>query len=251
MPEISELFFSAPTEALARGYIQEPESKRYLCLICGKEAEPGRVYRIGEDYFEAERYLREHVASEHGSVLDCLLSLDRRLSGISEREAELMRRFASGEEDKSIAMSLGIAASTVRNHRFALREKAKQARVFLAASELMEKGQSEEERFIPIRRSATMVDERYAVTEAEREEMLAKYFEGRRLKEFPIKQKRKLVVLDLIAKDFEPDRRYSEKEVNELILERYCDYAEIRRYLIEYGFLDREPDGSAYWVKLR
>ncbi len=29
----------------------------------------------------------------------------------------------------------------------------------------------------------------------------------------------------------------------------YHDYVMIRRYLIEYGFLDRHRDGSAYWVK--
>ena len=29
----------------------------------------------------------------------------------------------------------------------------------------------------------------------------------------------------------------------------YEDYVHIRRYLIEYGFLDRKADGSAYWVK--
>ncbi|MDP3179608.1 MAG: DUF2087 domain-containing protein, partial [Spirochaetaceae bacterium] len=100
-----------------------------------------------------------------------------------------------------------------------------------------------------VRRSATMVDERYAVTSSEKEEILSRYFEGRRLIEFPTKQKRKLVVLDRIAESFEPGRRYSEKEASEIIMEHYDDYASIRRYLIEYGFMDREPGGKAYWIK--
>jgi Uncharacterized protein conserved in bacteria len=247
MPSNSETFFSASPEELAMGYKREPGG--FVCLSCGAKAELGRIYRRGEDFFEPERFIREHIAGEHGSMLELLLGLDRRLTGLSEREAELMRRFARGEDDKTIAGDLGIAASTVRNHRFAMREKAKQARIFLAASSLMEAGQSKDDQFIQIRRSATMVDERYAVTESERDEILGKFFEGRKLKEFPTRQKRKLVILDEIAKDFEAGRRYSEKEVNELILERFGDYATIRRYLIEYGYLDREPGGAAYWVK--
>ncbi|MBJ6950597.1 DUF2087 domain-containing protein, partial [Vibrio cholerae] len=30
----------------------------------------------------------------------------------------------------------------------------------------------------------------------------------------------------------------------------YPDFVTLRRYLIEYGFLDRTDDGSQYWVKL-
>jgi hypothetical protein len=29
----------------------------------------------------------------------------------------------------------------------------------------------------------------------------------------------------------------------------YDDYVTVRRYLIEYGFLDRKDDGSQYWLK--
>ncbi|WP_374967568.1 DUF2087 domain-containing protein [Lysinibacillus sp. RS5] len=30
---------------------------------------------------------------------------------------------------------------------------------------------------------------------------------------------------------------------------KYSDYVSIRRYLIEYGFLDRSDDCTTYWVK--
>lgn len=247
--EVSELFFSSSPFEIASGYARDPSNQDFVCLVCGCRAEKGRIYRLGESYFEAERYISEHLSSVHGSVLDYLLGLDKRLTGITDQQGELIRRFARGDEDKEIAAELGIAASTVRNHRFALRERAKQARIFLAAMDNLERNASAEGRFMTIRRSATMVDERYRVTEAERAEILAKYFVGEKLREFPIKQKRKLVVLDKIAKAFEPGRRYTEKQVNEALLEFYGDYATIRRYLVEYGFMDREPDGSAYWMK--
>ena len=44
-------------------------------------------------------------------------------------------------------------------------------------------------------------------------------------------------------------KRYTEQELNAAIAKYDPDYVTIRRYLIEYGFVDRENDGSAYWVK--
>ena len=40
-----------------------------------------------------------------------------------------------------------------------------------------------------------------------------------------------------------------QKKLNEIIQPIYEDYVQIRRYLIEYGFMDRKEDGSAYWIK--
>ena len=249
MGELSELFFSSTPDTIAEGCARAGANGDYVCLICGRRADAGRVYKIGEDFYEARRSIHEHIAADHGSILDFLLGLDKRLTGVTEQQRELIRMFACGESDKRIASALGIAGSTVRNHRFALRERARQAKVFLGIISLMEKGEPAGAELVGVRRSATMVDERYAVTSSEKEEILGRYFDGRRLIEFPTKQKRKLVVLDRIAESFEPGRRYSEKEVSEIIMEHFDDYASIRRYLIEYGFMDREPGGKAYWIK--
>jgi hypothetical protein len=66
---------------------------------------------------------------------------------------------------------------------------------------------------------------------------------------FPKKEKRKVVLLRHIAGRFDPELKYTEKEVNEIIKTAYDDFATIRRYLVEYGFLDRKKDGSCYWIK--
>ena len=52
-----------------------------------------------------------------------------------------------------------------------------------------------------------------------------------------------------IAKEFEEGIRYSEVQVNEILKDIYPDYVTLRRYLIEYGYLERTRDGSAYWKK--
>jgi hypothetical protein len=66
---------------------------------------------------------------------------------------------------------------------------------------------------------------------------------------FPSKEKQRLVVLREIAMQLNKEQTYSEAQLNHTLKSIYDDYVMIRRYLIEYGFLDRKPDGSEYWVK--
>lgn len=90
------------------------------------------------------------------------------------------------------------------------------------------------------------------MTAEQKEKVLANYFKGdftNRIEVFPSKEKKKLILLEFIAAQFEPNRKYSENEMNEILKKVYHDYVSIRRYLIEYGFLDRNKDGSSYWLK--
>ena len=69
------------------------------------------------------------------------------------------------------------------------------------------------------------------------------------LKSYPAREKKKIIVLEEIVKNFNKDRKYSEKEVNRILKRIYEDYASIRRALIEYGYLERNNDCSEYWIK--
>ncbi|MEW4371973.1 DUF2087 domain-containing protein [Paenibacillus kandeliae] len=105
---------------------------------------------------------------------------------------------------------------------------------------------------IPIHKTATMVDERYAITVQESESILKRYFKeglAGRLSEFPRKEKRKIIILRHLLQRFERGRQYTEQEINEQLAAAFDDYATLRRYLIIYGFMDRQEDGRAYWVK--
>ena len=66
-----------------------------------------------------------------------------------------------------------------------------------------------------------------------------------RLLAVPTKLSKRLVVLDLIAQEFEIGRRYSEAEVNTVMWRFHDDHAALRRYLVENEFLER-GDGY-YW----
>ncbi|MBC8161863.1 MAG: DUF2087 domain-containing protein [Roseiflexaceae bacterium] len=71
-----------------------------------------------------------------------------------------------------------------------------------------------------------------------------------RITVWPTKQRDKQYVLEYLVKQFEPDRVYSEREVNDLLTEwhTFADPVSLRRALYEYGLLNRERDGSRYWV---
>ncbi len=66
-----------------------------------------------------------------------------------------------------------------------------------------------------------------------------------RLRTIPSKHSKLMVVLDHLAQEFEPGRTYPEAEVNEMLQRFHPDYAALRRYLVENGFMTRED--SVYW----
>jgi len=250
--EVMEKFYSASIEEAKRGYIEESGLLR--CLLCGHTAERGIIYPVGDRLLDAAKYMEQHIVSEHGSVFEYLSGMDKRLTGLSEHQNSMLAMFYKGMSDQEVRQSLNIgSASTVRNHRFALREREKQARVFLVIMELLKRKSRNAVPDIVPHPAATMVDDRYNVTEEKRREVIGKYFpdgvEGK-LKTFSMKEKNRIVVLSEIVRRFAAGRIYTEKQVNAILKEiNDEEYGTIRRYLIEYGFMDREPDGSGYWVR--
>ncbi|WP_274649231.1 metalloregulator ArsR/SmtB family transcription factor [Paenibacillus humicola] len=63
-----------------------------------------------------------------------------------------------------------------------------------------------------------------------------------RLKHIPVQLKKKLIVLEHLAGKLEPGKSYTEKEINEFILQFHPDFATIRRELIMHAFMYREQD---------
>ncbi|MGM0395908.1 MAG: DUF2087 domain-containing protein [Bacillota bacterium] len=240
-------------EELRNGYRFDEESERYICNSCNKFYEPGEIYIFGDRLFEASRAIEIHIETEHEGSLKNILFGESKYNTLTDNQKDLIWKIHSGMSDKEISQELGISPSTVRNQRFTLREKAKQAKMYLAIYEqTVERKPNPEERIVTIHSTATMVDDRYVITEKERDKILNAEFDSfnpLKLKRFPGKEKKKIVILGKIAQQFERGNKYSELEMNEIIKRIYHDYAVIRRYLIEYGFMDRTADGSAYWLK--
>ncbi len=77
------------------------------------------------------------------------------------------------------------------------------------------------------------------------ETVLRTFFRDGRLTEIPAKEAKRRIVLERIAIEFEPGVRYAEREVNSIVGRFFNDYASIRRYLVDGGFLSREH--GEYW----
>jgi hypothetical protein len=80
---------------------------------------------------------------------------------------------------------------------------------------------------------------------AEAARALRVFFRDGRLRQIPMQRTKRLVVLDRLAQEFEPGRRYSERAVNLALLRWHDDTAALRRYLVDEGFLSRER--GEYW----
>ena len=69
-----------------------------------------------------------------------------------------------------------------------------------------------------------------------------------RLTVFPAKRKMKIYCLYYLAQKFDEDKDYTEREINDLLLDwhTFAVPATLRRELYDYGFLDRSRDGKVY-----
>ncbi|HBW36791.1 MAG TPA: transcriptional regulator [Desulfosporosinus sp.] len=248
---MSELFWTASFEDLKCGYVQEKD--HYVCLLCGEKIEQGIVYPEDGVLYEASRYMRLHIEKVHLSVFDYLAQLDKKVTGLTEHQTSLIRLFYQGKTDKEVQKAMDIGSpSTIRNHRFALKERERQSKVYLVMMELLKDKNKHEPILLVPPETAKMVDDRYKITQQVSDKLIKTLFpEGPEgpLKTFSIKEKNKLVVLQEIVKRFQNGRIYTEKEISQILKTIYHDFATLRRYLIEYGFLDRTPDGSQYWLR--
>lgn len=199
---MQELIRNATIEDFKRGYIWNIKEAQFVCLICGE--------KIGA----SDTDVNTHII-KHGNPVERLLLLDKKYTGLTEIQKEFLIMISNKYTDKEIASELGCAESTVRNMRFALRERAKQARAFLAVMELAE-------------------EKMPTVTPP-------------KLRVFPAKEGKRKALLPRFAALFEPSKEYTEIEVKKLIRTIYEDDATIRRYLVEYEYLSRTRDGSKYY----
>lgn len=220
----------------------------YSCLFCSIDLDEDEVFPIEGKFLMAKGMMKQHVKTAHNSAFQSLLSLDKKVTGLSDVQIEMLQHFYDGNTDQDIVETSSVnSVSTVRQHRFKLREKERQAKVFLALMQLMKDPQK-----YTIHKGAKQVDERYGIEQAEREKVLQTYFKNGLdggIETIPSKEKKKLIILQHILNRFERGKTYSEKEVNELLKTVHADFVSLRRHLIEYGFMVRNGDGSVYSVK--
>lgn len=73
-----------------------------------------------------------------------------------------------------------------------------------------------------------------------RKKVIDNFFEYGKLKQIPVQRKKRLIVLEEIAKSFEVNKKYTEKEVNIIIADYNDDFCTIRREFIAENIMKRE-----------
>ena len=105
--------------------------------------------------------------------------------------------FYSKISDKDMAKKLNVTEGTIRRQRFTFREKAKQAKFYLAMYELVfEDEPLTAEQIVPIHNNAIYVDDRYLITAEEKQHIIETFFSSTHplvLKSFSPKEKKKLL----------------------------------------------------------
>jgi ArsR family transcriptional regulator len=81
--------------------------------------------------------------------------------------------------------------------------------------------------------------------DAYRQKVLRSFFRRGQLVQIPAQHKKQLIILEKLAEEFEPDQQYTEKQVNQILLEFHEDVASLRRMLIDHKLMAREK--GIYW----
>ncbi len=234
-------------EEIKRGF--SVENNGYKCHFCEAYFPLEEVFLEEDKYYPAQTMIKRHLSNKHPNKSIELIYFDSKYNTLTDRQKELLEAFSQNKKDSQIAEDLGLSASTIRHQRFTFREKAKQAKLYLATYEAI--FDQDNKNVISVPDKAVNVDERFDITEEEYHETVLKYFDfstgTTKLVRWPKKQKQIISILHRVVEEIEYGNNYTEKELNGILKLVYFDFILLRRYLIEYGFISRKADGSSYW----
>ncbi len=233
-----------------QGFHQQKD--QLICNYCEEKFEEGQVYSFSGKFYEAKQAITEHILEAHEGNARMLREEASKYNTLTEKQKKLLQAFQSGKKDTQIATEFGLSASTVRHQKFTFREKAKQAKLYLAQYENTFRTDEKKSSFFLIPHKAQNLDDRFMITEEESAKTLKTYFDfddGLVLRRWPKKQKKIIIVLNRIKEELLPHKIYTEKEITQLLSHIYFDSVTLRRYLFDYGFISRTPDGKQYWLE--
>lgn len=76
--------------------------------------------------------------------------------------------------------------------------------------------------------------------DAYRDKVLKNFFSRGRLTQIPAQQKKRQVIMERLVEEFEPGQKYTEQEVNRVLIEFHDDVATLRREFIAFKLMTRD-----------
>lgn len=242
----AELFDDYSIDEMKQGFFED--HKGYTCLMCGERFEKGEIYSFSGKLYEGQKAIKLHIEHKHHSVTNVLLEMNADYMGISELQLQLLNFFEQGLSDKEIAARLDVSSSTIRNHRYKLRERERQNKLFIALMELLKEDGAVSK--MSLQADKNKVDEAGYVSDKERKRILEHYMTtSGRLKDYPSLDRSKRVILEAILVNFYMGKKYAEEEIDRILMSIYNEYKMLKKELVAYGYLGRTHTGAIYWVK--
>jgi biotin operon repressor len=158
----------------------------------------------------------------------------------------LAQRPYSGEE---LAALLGLKASTVSHHLSRLAQVglvSARAEGYYSVYQL-EEAALQKTRLLFSRPDLVSVASGVDVDAYDRKVIRDFTRQDGSLKEIPAQRKKLEAILRYVVRDFEPGKRYPEKQVNQILSRFHADTASLRRELVGYKLMEREGGGGEYW----
>ncbi len=151
---------------------------------------------------------------------------------------------------EELAALLGLKASTVSHHLSKLAKAGlvhAQTESYYNVYQLDQKALEEKSRslFSQEKMTASVAD---VDTDAYDRKVIETYTrKDGSLKTIPAQRKKLEAILRYVAKAFKVGKRYSEKQVNEILSSFHEDTASLRRELVGFKLMKREGGGGEYW----
>lgn len=80
-------------------------------------------------------------------------------------------------------------------------------------------------------------------------EAVTKFFRSGLLTTIPKSRENKEHVFEYLTTELQKQgERFTERDLNEFLVNYYPDFAILRRYLVDFGFLDRDKYGKYYTI---
>ena len=169
----------------------------------------------------------------------------------NESRLKLIGHLANGEKSVGeLANLLGIKEPTVSHHLSEMKGiglvdvRAKGTmriyRLNAKALESMSKDIFAQPNLAALVKRSEMTDE---------ERVLRTWVKDGRIIDIPAQEKKKQVVIRWLADQIPADRRWTEREFSEWLMQFHEDYATLRRYLVDSDYMTREK--GIYWRTLK
>ncbi|MBU5294281.1 LuxR C-terminal-related transcriptional regulator [Anaerosalibacter bizertensis] len=119
-------------EDLMRGYIYDEAHRIYICLYCGDTYDEDLIYNHDDKLCSARRAVEIHISEAHKSSFDFLVGLEKKYTGLTDRQVEIFNILYNENDNGIIAEKMETTPATVRSYKFKMREKLRQAKIYSA-----------------------------------------------------------------------------------------------------------------------